>query len=96
MRVGVIPVEAGRLVGGNCHVVVEALPRRDEGVEHLVLPADWGDVGAVEVKFGYVCALGPLQAGLLLVVASFVSAIFMLAILWLALADATEGRSFVK
>ena len=71
MRVGMVPVESWGLVLRNLHVVIEALARLDQRVDHLILPADRRHV-LVPWKWMLVAVadIAPLQALLVLVVAS--------------------------
>ena len=97
MRVGMVPVEPWGFVLRNLHVVIEALARLDQRVDHLILPADRRHV-LVPWKWMLVAVadIAPLQALLVLVVAVCGERlIFMPAMLSLALA-AAAGRSFWK
>jgi hypothetical protein len=44
-----VPIQAGRLVSGKMDIVVEGLPRVDQGLDHLVGMTTWQGVGAVKV-----------------------------------------------
>ena len=50
VRMGVIPVKSGRLIGRNLHIVGEGIPRLDHGVDHIVLAADGRHIHAMEMQ----------------------------------------------
>ncbi len=91
-----IPIEAGRLIGRDLYVVGEALPRRDECLNDLILPADRRNIGSVKVDVARIRRHHAIAGALLVLLSLGFSAIFMPAILSLALAGAVAGRLLLK